>query len=165
MSRGQASRKLHNTANLQHYLFLSSITSKDPQTTCFSTMADSTTGRPSPIRIGNLRGFLPLSEELVSTRGQSLPSLIQNRSSASLKDLRGPYGPSRKHGKYNYESDEEMDIERDVDASIRESRMGGNRRMSNGSQALNTPQMRSMRLIGNSNPRYQWYVLCWCVRG
>lgn len=22
---------------------------------------------------------------------------------------------------------------------------------------LNTPQMRSQRLIGNSNPRYRWY--------
>ena len=120
-------------------------------------MADSGTGRPPPVRIGTLRGFLPLSDELVSTRGQVLPSLIQNRSSASLKDVRasGSFGPSRKHGNYSYESEEEMDLERDVDASIRESRLG-NRRMSNGSQALNTPQMRSMRLIGNSNPRYQW---------
>ncbi len=121
-------------------------------------MADNASGRPPSVRIGNLRGYLPLSEELVSTRGQVLPSLIQNRSSASLKDLRGSIGP-RRFGNYSYESDEELDVERDGDSSIRENRTGINRRMSNVSQVLNTPQMRSMRLIGNSNPRYQWWVL------
>ena len=30
------------------------------------------------------------------------------------------------------------------------------RRVSIGGQVLMTPQMRSMRLIGSSNPRYQW---------
>lgn len=30
------------------------------------------------------------------------------------------------------------------------------RRMSVGALVLNTPQMRSQRLIGNSNPRYKW---------
>ena len=30
------------------------------------------------------------------------------------------------------------------------------RRMSLGAHALNTPQMRSQRLIGQSNPRYRW---------
>ena len=30
------------------------------------------------------------------------------------------------------------------------------RLMSVGVEVLTTPQMRSMRLIGNSNPRYQW---------
>ena len=118
-------------------------------------MADAASGRPPIVRIGTLRGFLPLFDELVSTRGQVLPSLIQNRSSASLKDLRGSLGP-KLLGKHGYESDEELDVDRDADGSIRESRIGGRRRMSNGSQILNTPQMRSMRLIGKSNPRYQW---------
>ena len=118
-------------------------------------MADSASGRPPPVRIGSLRGFLPLSDDMVSTRGQSLPSILQNRSSASLKDLRGSLGHKR-FGNYSYDSDDEGDVERDADGSIRESRAGPNRRMSNASQVLNTPQMRSMRLIGNSNPRYQW---------
>lgn len=121
-------------------------------------MADSAFGRPPSVRISNLRGFLPLSDDLVSTRGQTLPSLIQNRSSASLKDLRGSFGP-RRYGNHSYESDEELDVERDEEGSIKETRIGVNRRMSNVSQVLNTPQMRSMRLIGNSNPRYQWWVL------
>jgi hypothetical protein len=30
------------------------------------------------------------------------------------------------------------------------------RRNSNAASILNTPQMRSQRLIGNSNPRYKW---------
>jgi hypothetical protein len=30
------------------------------------------------------------------------------------------------------------------------------RRASNAASILNTPQMRSQRLIGNSNPRYKW---------
>jgi divalent metal cation (Fe/Co/Zn/Cd) transporter len=32
----------------------------------------------------------------------------------------------------------------------------GERRLSNAASVLNTPQMRSQRLIGNSNPRYRW---------
>ena len=118
-------------------------------------MADSGSGRPPSVRIGTLRGFLPLSDELVSTRGQVLPSILQTRSSASLKDLRGALGPKRM-GNYSFESDDELDIEREGDGSLRDSRLGVARRMSNASQVLNTPQMRSMRLIGNSNPRYQW---------
>ena len=120
-------------------------------------MADSTaSGWPPSIRIGNLRGYLPLSDELVSTRGQVLPSLIQNRSSASLRELRGSLGPKRL-GNYNsHDSDDELDLERDIEGSTRESQRSVNRRMSNASQILNTPQMRSMRLIGNSNPRYHW---------
>ena len=49
------------------------------------------------------------------------------------------------------EEDGEMDPERDGDG-----RRGLERRLSAGAQVLMTPQMRSMRLIGNSNPRYQW---------
>ncbi len=120
-------------------------------------MADSAaSGWPPSVRIGNLRGYLPLSDELVSTRGQVLPSLIQNRSSASLKELRGSLGPKQLGNYSSHGSDDDLDLERDTDGSIRESRFSVNRRMSNASQVLNTPQMRSMRLIGNSNPRYQW---------
>ena len=48
------------------------------------------------------------------------------------------------------EEDGEMDLERDGEGGR------GERRLSAGAQVLLTPQMRSIRLIGNSNPRYQW---------
>jgi hypothetical protein len=66
------------------------------------------------------------------------------------------------------EGDEESDVERDgdirdsgfLDRSTKNNRPGrGARRssgISDGSDVLMTPQMRSMRLIGNSNPRYRW---------
>ncbi|KAL8784518.1 MAG: hypothetical protein Q9213_003922 [Squamulea squamosa] len=103
---------------------------------------------PSPekapiVRLGNLRGFLPLASDAVSTRGQNLPSLIQSRSSASLRDVRAHL---QQRKLYHDDTDDDADPERD----------GGGRRTSNASDMLLTPQMRSMRLIGNSNPRYQW---------
>lgn len=68
---------------------------------------------------------------------------------------------------YHDETDEEPDVERDgglhqsqqnsqSPASNKNGRL--ERRTSNASETLMTPQMRSMRLIGNSNPRYQWFV-------
>ena len=97
----------------------------------------------SPFRIARLRQFLPLSDDVISTRGQSLPSLIRSISTASLHDLR-LQGPQRRASRVaRGEEGGEMDTERDGD-----SRKGEDARM--------TPQMRSMRLIGNSNPRYQW---------
>ncbi|KAL8770716.1 MAG: hypothetical protein Q9209_003583 [Squamulea sp. 1 TL-2023] len=103
---------------------------------------------PSPekapiVRLGTLRGFLPLASDAVSTRGQNLPSLIQSRSSASLKDVRAHL---QQRKLYHDDTDDDADPERD----------GCGRRTSNASDMLLTPQMRSMRLIGNSNPRYQW---------
>ncbi|KAA6416093.1 MAG: cation efflux family [Lasallia pustulata] len=98
----------------------------------------------SPFRITRLRQFLPLSDDVISTRGQSLPSLIRSISTASLHDLR-LQGPQRRPSRVaRGEEGGEMDIERNCD-----SRKGEDARM--------TPQMRSMRLIGNSNPRYQWH--------
>ena len=63
--------------------------------------------------------------------------------------------------------DGESDIESEIDKSNArygqpspaKSLLGRARRMSgvsDGGEVLMTPQMRSMRLIGNSNPRYQW---------
>lgn len=67
------------------------------------------------------------------------------------------------------DGDGESDVERDGDlrdfgfldrSGAKGSKLGrGARRMSgisDGSDALMTPQMRSMQLIGNSNPRYRW---------
>ena len=129
-------------------------------------MANSSPPHNSPpkFRIGGLRGFLPLSDDVVSTRGQKLPALIQSRSSASLHDLRAQL-PHRRRSftkalvDNNDQSDEESSVngagERPSAGGLAD---GGHRRLSPGVEVLMTPQMRSMRLIGNSNPRYQWWV-------
>lgn len=115
--------------------------------------------RLEPFRISSLRNFLPLSEETVTTRGQRLPSIIRERSVTSLAEIRRPTSHRRAHSIVS-NSEDELDVERDGDRLGRE--RGGEddaqRRMSSASLALNTPQMRSMRLIGNNYPRYQWYA-------
>lgn len=132
-------------------------------------MADdfsSASPRPKSYRIGSLRGFLPLSDtsNTFSTRGQKLPSLLQSRSTTNAKDL-WAQTPQRRSATPETNEDDESDVERDADrgydgpspAKSRLSRM--ERRMSgisDGGEVLMTPQMRSMRLIGNNNPRYQW---------
>lgn len=104
------------------------------------------------------RNYLPVPDDTVSTRGQRLSSLIRDRSFTSLKDLRAQYA-QRRLSMYN--DDEEQGFERGSDGTGEERNGRGSknpRKMSDGSQILMTPQMRSMRLIGNSNPRYQWWV-------
>ena len=127
--------------------------------------------RPAPnVRIGSLRGFLPLSDEIVSTRGQKLPSLIHGRSTANLKDVRAQL-EQRRLSTYmqateadqergsNHEGDlgrEGGDVRKGDRLPICEEAGGDKKKMSQNSDVLMTPQMRSIRLIGNSNPRYQW---------
>jgi hypothetical protein len=75
----------------------------------------------------------------LSTRGQNLPSLIRERSIGSVRDMRtGSCGCGG------------FDLERGGEGGGLE-RGGGRDRM-----MMMTPQMRSMRLIGDGNPRYQW---------
>ncbi len=137
-------------------------------------MSEHSAQRPPPFRIGTLRGFLPLSDNTssVSTRGQTLPSLIQNRSSGNLKDLRAQLAPRRSRSVTpEVDSEDESLLERHENGELgrswdgpspAKSRLGRSERrmstLSNGSSVLMTPQMRSMRLIGNSNPRYEWYA-------
>ncbi|KAL8659018.1 MAG: hypothetical protein Q9226_000644 [Calogaya cf. arnoldii] len=124
-------------------------------------MANPSPDKPPIFRLGTLRGFLPLAGDAVSTRGQNLPSLIQSRSSASLRDVRALL-QQRKQSLYHDDADDDTDLERD--GPLRDlqkerrspSKHPSERRTSNASDVLLTPQMRSMRLIGNSNPRYQW---------
>ncbi|CAF9933370.1 MAG: hypothetical protein ALECFALPRED_005575 [Alectoria fallacina] len=129
-------------------------------------MAADSSPRPKSYRIGSLRGFLPLSDtsKSFSTRGQKLPSLLQSRSTTNAKDL-WAQTPQRRAATPETNEGDESDVERDADggydgpspAKSRLSRM--NRRMSgvsDGGEVLMTPQMRSMRLIGSNNPRYQW---------
>lgn len=50
-----------------------------------------------------------------------------------------------------------MERRRSWDDGFEERRIPGEeRRLSNAAAVLMTPQMRSQRLIGNSNPRYKW---------
>ena len=125
-------------------------------------MADDSSPRPKSYRIGSLRGFLPLSDtsNAFSTRGQKLPSLLQSRSAANFKD---PWAQTaqRRPATPDTNEDDESDVEADADGpSPAKSRLPKmDRRMSaasDGGELLMNPQMRSMRLIGNNNPRYRW---------
>lgn len=109
-------------------------------------------------RIARLRGFLPLNEESnpMATHGSgTLSSLIRSRSGASLANMgRRPssiVGPRET----SIANDEEAGllIRRSRDGNEDPQRAAEDRRAS---IILNDPRMRSMRLIGNSNPRYNW---------
>jgi hypothetical protein len=113
-------------------------------------------------RIARLRGFLPLSEDAspMATHGHgTLTSLIKSRSTTSEHNL--ARRPSSLRGRETPELDEEASplsrslsrrmSTRDVD--LDEHRRSEERRLS---AVLLGPQMRSQRLIGNSNPRYRW---------
>jgi hypothetical protein len=111
-------------------------------------------------RIARLRGFLPLNNEdgLMATHGQgTLASLIKkSHSHASLytmnrrpSSLRGrdltddeEVGPLGRFAPRNSSEFDEDDFRRSDDRRL--------------SAVLFGPQMRSQRLIGNSNPRYKW---------
>jgi hypothetical protein len=86
---------------------------------------------PSPASFprASTKLFQPHDASALSTRGQHLPALFSRRPST----IRSNEHPDDD----DYDSDAE-------------------RRHSVGASVLNTPQMRSQRLIGNSNPRYKW---------
>lgn len=53
-------------------------------------------------------------------------------------------------------SEDDEDLESGRHGLMMNYESDSDRRQSVGAQILNTPQMRSQRLIGNSNPRYKW---------
>ena len=108
-------------------------------------LSNSSSREDHPFRLGSLRSVLPLSDDnFVSTRGQKLPGLIHSRSTRGKSQTR-------------QKAEDESDGVNDRDSIIgNDPERGLERRMSLGQAALNTPQMRSMRLIGKSNPRYDW---------
>ena len=113
---------------------------------------------PRGYRIGALPGYMPLNEDLPhgSTRGQRLPGLIQSRSNTSLFTLRDQGGTLARGASFAKLPDEEANnrpVRRTSMASFAEP---DGRRPSAPPDALMTPQIRSTRLIGNSNPRYRW---------
>ena len=112
-------------------------------------------------RIARLRGFLPLSSDDASpmvTHGHgTLTSLIKSRSHTSLQNM--SRRPSSLRGRDTPEPDEEVALSRSLtrrmsrDGELDDFRRSEERRLS---AVLLGPQMRSQRLIGNSNPRYRW---------
>ena len=104
-----------------------------------------------------LTGFIPLTGEDAfpsSTRGQRLSSLIQSRSSTNLYTLHKSTRPLS----FREPNDEENGSIEPPAPQRRSSFIEiDHRRMSLAPEILQTPQMRSMRLIGNSNPRYHWH--------
>ncbi|KAI9841231.1 MAG: hypothetical protein M1838_003664 [Thelocarpon superellum] len=113
-------------------------------------------------------GFLPLSaDEVLSTRGSHLPALLRTRSTTSMQGGAGgstgiSFNPfSRRHRTFLQNDDHSFSrrssLLRDDDDLESADGEGEDGRQSNSAHAtLMTPKMRSMRLIGNSNPRYQW---------
>ncbi|KAK3077286.1 hypothetical protein LTS18_010731, partial [Coniosporium uncinatum] len=120
-------------------------------------MENGSASPPKHYRIANLKGFLPLSEEAsLSTRGQHLPSLLsRNLSSGNVKGL------VRRHSRAAPPDDLD-DIEANSIHRVGSDPGHGHhedrddRRKNMAPSSLKTPQMRSQRLIGNSNPRYRW---------
>lgn len=124
--------------------------------------APTTPQRPH-YQLGHLSSFIPLNDDTpaVSTRGQRLPSLLQSRSNASLFSLpKRRQAQARRDSFHSHQSNEDEDEASDDLEPIRKWRTPAmevdGRRMSLGPEILLTPQMRSMRLIGYNNPRYQW---------
>lgn len=104
-------------------------------------------------RIGRhqgLSGWLPLSTEstspIMATHGQgALTRLIRNQSNGSLAAMRHP--SVSVIGRDSLDDEERPRSVLDDRDDFSERRL---------SAVLNGPQMRSQRLIGNSNPRYKW---------
>jgi hypothetical protein len=100
-------------------------------------------------RLANSKLFLPLtgdSASAISTRGQHLPSLFHTRRPSTI----------RSNERRNSLTDDEEDIDAVKAGLMMPYDRDPERRSSNAASILNTPQMRSQRLIGNSNPRYKW---------
>lgn len=118
--------------------------------------------------LGGLSSFIPLQDEhnAIVSRGQRVPSLIQSRGSE-----RNLFSLGRRNRAFSTSDDESIEattaldsparrpilrhghttIDRDRDLDLNEER-----RMTHAAEVLMTPHMRSMRLIGSSNPRYRW---------
>ena len=125
-------------------------------------------------RIAALRDFLPLSADEstgMSTRGQVLPAMLQSRSSSNIAALR-MHGLLKRRTNYALDDgglsrtrsqssgeDDMPTLQGRVLSSV--GNWGGgeereHQRKMSVPVSLVTPQMRSQRLIGNSNPRYRW---------
>ncbi|KAK1725762.1 hypothetical protein CaCOL14_011367 [Colletotrichum acutatum] len=116
--------------------------------------------RSSSPRVGSFKRPSVLNADsdpsLLATRGSgALVSLIRNRSNATLREsLKSPAYHQLGHDEEEHESTSLLGfLHRDSDDDHHHRSAAEERRLS---ELIFGPQMRSMRLIGNSNPRYQW---------
>ncbi|KAK4501424.1 hypothetical protein PRZ48_007233 [Zasmidium cellare] len=129
-------------------------------------------------RIASLKDFLPLNSEdasFASPRGHHLPSIIQARSSTNLTRTRSQWTPRRnsitaaempgfrQRSDSSSSKDVDMTQKAILNPDVAHGGVAGwgggddyNRRMSYQASVLMTPEVRSQRLIGNTNPRYKW---------
>ena len=129
---------------------------------------DTNSSLPTSYRIGSLKSFVPLNDETsIIVRGQKLPQLLSTRptAGANFQRLRRPSTPGgrrpsttlfARRGSDLASVSDVFDIEYGFPGLGRSGDERQDRRMSIAASLLNTPQMRSQRLIGSSNPRYQW---------
>ncbi|RCI07935.1 hypothetical protein L249_5849 [Ophiocordyceps polyrhachis-furcata BCC 54312] len=112
--------------------------------------ASSPASKPRPIRRPSLLslddGYLHYP---LTARTGALASLIRNRS--SHQSLAGSWPPPSAH-RHHFADDEEAGGQRHEEDDIERLLRDGTRL----SQILKGPQVRSMNLIGKSNPRYRW---------
>lgn len=121
---------------------------------------------PGLYRIGTLTHFLPLADNSITTRGQSLPGLVASRSGTNISALwsksfrRGSTAGAEDLSHRGHESDGDYETDerrrRRFSTDLLDDDEPEDRRRSAAATILMTPQMRSQRLIGNSNPRYRW---------
>lgn len=99
-----------------------------------------------------LRGFIPLAEEStgLTTRGQHLPALLHNLSGSI------PHAQFRRGSTFRWDRLHDEEAQNDTDDHSDDEDHRLTRRASHAVETLLAPQMRSQRLIGNSNPRYRW---------
>ncbi|KAF2484693.1 hypothetical protein BDY17DRAFT_296146 [Neohortaea acidophila] len=136
--------------------------------------------RPSPEatrsgRVAQIRDFLNSSSDdsPISARGHAFPGLMGSRSTSNLAALRTRSWVNRRknsigeeHGAVHHpirrtsDSDEDLpELQSRVLTSAVSHWGGGDReeiRRQSVPASLVAPQMRSQRLIGNTNPRYRW---------
>jgi len=121
------------------------------------------------VRNRSVRAFLPVNDEsILSTRGQHLPALLQHLSTNQLNRRSSFFLASEENDPEAGRSSGEFDRGRPghsrknstvgiPDGHDAEQRSIDERRFSDAALVvLMSQQMRSMRLIGNSNPRYRW---------
>lgn len=87
---------------------------------------------------------------MVTHGSGALSSLIKSRSHTSLQSMRRP---SSYRGRDTNDDEEVARLHRGSNEDADDFRRSDDRRLS---AVLLGPQMRSQRLIGNSNPRYKW---------
>ncbi|KAF7191756.1 Metal tolerance protein 3 [Pseudocercospora fuligena] len=121
-------------------------------------------------RTQTLRDFLPLSAAedapLASPRGQHLASIISARSATNLAGMRPQWQrrnsvsaaemPALRQRSDSADSNKDLEIPTHRPVAGWGGGDENARRMSYAASILNTPQVRSQRLIGYTNPRYQW---------